>query len=76
MLEGQDVSEVKFKLREEQPVMTNSQGTELKVKSIDKTVQKVRDREYNIKLRGTLDVPEEQQSGEYRGSNILDIEVK
>ena len=56
--------------------MTNSQGTELKVKSIDKTVQKVRDREYNIKLRGTLDVPEEQQSGEYRGSNILDIEVK
>ena len=76
MLEGQDVSEVKFNLREEQPVMTNSQGTELKVKSIDKTVQKVRDREYNIKLRGTLDVPEEQQSGEYRGSNILDIEVK
>ena len=76
MLEGQDISEVKFNLREEQPVMTNSQGTELKVKSIDKTVQKVRDREYNIKLRGTLDVPEEQQSGEYRGSNILDIEVK
>ena len=76
MLAGQDVSEVKFNLREEQPVMTNSQGTELKVKSIDKTVQKVRDREYNIKLRGTLDVPEEQQSGEYRGSNILDIEVK
>ena len=56
--------------------MTNSQGTELKVKRIDKTVQKVRDREYNIKLRGTLDVPEEQQNGEYRGSNILDIEVK
>ena len=76
MLAGQDVSEVKFNLREEQPIMTNSQGTELKVKSIDKTVQKVRDREYNIKLRGTLDVPEEQQSGEYRGSNILDIEVK
>ena len=76
MLEGQDVSEVKFNLREEQPVMTNNQGTELKVKSIDKTVQKVRNREYNIKLRGTLDVPEEQQSGEYRGSNILDIEVK
>ena len=76
MLAGQDVSEVKFNLREEQPVMTNSQGTELKVKSIDKTVQKVRDREYNIKLRGTLDVPEEQQNGEYRGSNILDIEVK
>ena len=76
MLEGQDVSEVKFKLREEQPVMTNSQGTELKVKSIDKIVQKVRNREYNIKLKGTLDVPEEQQSGEYRGSNILDIEVK
>ena len=76
MLAGQDVSEVKFNLREEQPVMTNSQGTELKVKSIDKTVQKVRDREYNIKLRGTLDVPEEQKNGEYRGSNILDIEVK
>ena len=76
MLAGQDVSEVKFNLREEQPIMTNSQGTELKVKRIDKTVQKVRDREYNIKLRGTLDVPEEQQSGEYRGSNILDIEVK
>ena len=76
MLAGQDVSEVKFNLREEQPIMTNSQGTELKVKSIDKTVQKVRDREYNIKLKGTLDVPEEQQSGEYRGSNILDIEVK
>ncbi|WP_349764447.1 hypothetical protein, partial [Fusobacterium sp. SYSU M8D902] len=34
MLEGQDVSEVKFNLREEQPVMTNSQGTELKVKKI------------------------------------------
>ena len=76
MLAGQDVSEVKFNLREEQPVMTNSQGTELKVKSINRAVQKVRDREYNIKLRGTLDVPEEQQSGEYRGSNILDIEVK
>ena len=76
MLEGQDVSEVKFKLREEQPVMTNSQGAELRVKKIDKTVQRVRDREYNIKLKGTLDVPEEQQSGEYRGSNILDIEVK
>ena len=76
MLAGQDVSEVKFNLREEQPIMTNSQGTELKVKRIDKTVQKVRDREYNIKLKGTLDVPEEQQSGEYRGSNILDIEVK
>uniref|UniRef100_UPI0032E3F973 hypothetical protein n=1 Tax=Fusobacterium sp. SYSU M8D902 TaxID=3159562 RepID=UPI0032E3F973 len=67
---------VKFNLREEQPVMTNSQGTELKVKKIDKTVQKVRDKEYNIKLRGTLDVPEDQQNGEYRGSNILDIEVK
>ena len=76
MLEGQDVSEVKFNLREEQPVMTNNQGTELKVKRIDKIVQRVRDREYNIKLRGTLDVPEEQQNGEYRGSNILDIEVK
>ena len=76
MLAGQDVSEVKFNLREEQPIMTNSQGTELKVKSINRAVQKVRDREYNIKLRGTLDVPEEQQSGEYRGSNILDIEVK
>ena len=76
MLAGQDVSEVKFNLREEQPVMTNSQGTELKVKSINRAVQKVRDREYNIKLRGTLDVPEEQQNGEYRGSNILDIEVK
>ena len=71
-----DVEEVKFNLRDRQPLMENANGKTLKVNDIQTLVRKQGERTYLVKLVGKLIIPENTQMGEYSGTTILELRIK
>ena len=73
----QDVSDVKFSLKDPQPMLENlGTGDNLKVNRIEYLVSKQDKRDYKVKLKGNLTIPEGTKSGLYTGSTILELKIK
>ena len=72
-----DVSDVKFSLKDPQPLLENlATGDTLKVNRIEYLVSKQGKRDYKVKLKGNLTIPEETKSGLYTGSTVLELKIK
>ena len=72
-----DVSDVKFSLKDPQPILENlATGDTLKVNRIEYLVNKQDKRDYKVKLKGNLTIPEATKSGAYTGSTVLQIQIK
>ena len=72
-----DVSDVKFSLKDPQPMLENlGTGDNLKVNRIEYLVSKQGKRDYKVKLKGNLTIPEETKSGLYTGSTVLELKIK
>ena len=72
-----DVSDVKFSLKDPQPILENlGTGDNLKVNRIEYLVSKQGKRDYKVKLKGNLTIPEETKSGLYTGSTVLELKIK
>ena len=72
-----DVSDVKFSLKDPQPILENlGTGDSLKVNRIEYLVSKQGKRDYKVKLKGNLTIPEETKSGLYTGSTVLELKIK
>ena len=72
-----DVSDVKFSLKDPQPMLENlSTGNNLKVNRIEYLVSKQGKRDYKVKLKGNLTIPEGTKSGLYTGSTVLELKIK
>ena len=73
----QDVSDVKFSLKDPQPMLENlGTGDNLKVNRIEYLVSKRDKRDYKVKLKGNLTIPEGTKSGTYTGSTVLELKIK
>jgi len=73
----QDVSDVKFSLKDPQPMLENlGTGDNLKVNRIEYLVSKQSKRDYKVKLKGNLTIPEGTKSGLYTGSTVLELKIK
>ena len=73
----QDVSDVKFSLKDPQPMLENlGTGDNLKVNRIEYLVSKQGKRDYKVKLKGNLTIPEGTKSGLYTGSTVLELKIK
>ena len=73
----QDVSDVKFSLKDPQPILENlGTGDNLKVNRIEYLVSKQGKKDYRVKLKGNLIIPEETKSGLYTGSTVLELKIK
>ncbi|MBC2857012.1 hypothetical protein H3N56_11265 [Cetobacterium sp. 2A] len=71
-----DVTEIKFNLNTESPELYNKNGKVLKAKNLKTIVRKQSDKKYLIKIQGKLDVPQDQELGEYSGTAILEMRIK
>ena len=72
-----DVSDVKFNLKDPQPILENlGTGDNLKVNRIEYLVSKQGKKDYRVKLKGNLIIPEETKSGLYTGSTVLELKIK
>ena len=72
-----DVSDVKFSLKDPQPILENlGTGDNLKVNRIEYLVSKQGKRDYKVKLKGNLIIPEGTKSGLYTGSTVLELQIK
>ena len=72
-----DVSDVKFSLKDLQPMLENlGTGDNLKVNRIEYLVSKQDKRDYKVKLKGNLTIPEGTKSGTYTGSTVLELKIK
>jgi len=72
-----DVSDVKFSLKDPQPILENlGTGDSLKVNRIEYLVSKQGKRDYKVKLKGNLTIPEATKSGLYTGSTVLELKIK
>lgn len=72
-----DVSDVKFSLKDPQPLLENlATGDTLKVNRIEYLVNKQDKRDYKVKLKGNLTIPEATKSGLYTGSTVLELKIK
>ena len=72
-----DVSDVKFSLKDPQPMLENlGTGDNLKVNRIEYLVSKQGKRDYKVKLKGNLTIPEGTKSGLYTGSTVLELKIK
>lgn len=71
-----DITDIQFKLNTDSPEMFNKNGTTLRARSLQAIVSKQANRKYLVKIQGKLDVPENQELGEYSGSLILEMKIK
>lgn len=71
-----DITDVQFKLNTDSPELYNKNGVTLRAKNLQSIVRKQGDRTYLVKIQGKLDVPQNQELGEYSGTAILEIKVK
>lgn len=71
-----DVTDIQFKLNTDSPELYNKNGTILRAKKLQALVSKQANRRYLVKIQGKLDVPENQELGEYSGSVILEMKIK
>lgn len=71
-----DVTDIQFKLNTDSPELYNKNGTILRAKKLQALVSKQANRRYLVKIQGKLDVPENQELGEYSGSLILEMKIK
>lgn len=71
-----DITDVQFKLNTDSPELYNKNGVTLRAKNLQSIVRKQGDRTYLVKIQGKLDIPQNQELGEYSGTAILEIKVK
>ncbi len=71
-----DITDVQFKLNTDSPELYNKNGVTLRAKNLQSIVRKQGDRTYLVKIQGKLDVPQNQELGEYSGTAILEMKVK
>ena len=71
-----DVTDIQFKLNTDSPELYNKNGTTLKARNLQALVSQQANRRYLVKIQGKLDVPENQELGEYSGSLILEMKIK
>ena len=72
----QDISEVNINLSTTTPELVNSNGAILHAKDLQVDVQNQKNRRYLVKIKGRLDVSEQQELGAYKGSALLNVEIK
>lgn len=71
-----DITNIEFSLNTDSPEMFNKNGTILKARNLQTLVRKEANRRYLVKIQGKLDVPANQELGEYSGSAILEMRIK
>lgn len=71
-----DVTDIQFKLNTDSPELYNKNGTTLRARNLQALVNKQANRRYLVKIQGKLDVPQNQELGEYSGSVILEMKIK
>ncbi|MGL4865515.1 MAG: hypothetical protein ACRC4T_20660 [Cetobacterium sp.] len=71
-----DITNIEFSLNTDSPEMFNKNGTILKARNLQTLVRKEASRRYLVKIQGKLDVPANQELGEYSGSAILEMRIK
>ncbi|MGL5413179.1 MAG: hypothetical protein ACRC1R_00805 [Cetobacterium sp.] len=71
-----DVTDIQFKLNTDSPELYNKNGTTLRARNLQALVRQQTNRRYLVKIQGKLDVPENQELGEYSGSLILEMKIK
>ena len=72
-----DVTDIEFSLKDSQPVMENlTTGNRLVTDKLEYLVTKQGNREYKIKLKGKLTIPEATKSGLYTGNTVLELKIK
>lgn len=71
-----DVTDIQFKLNTDSPELYNKNGTTLRARNLQALVSQQANRRYLVKIQGKLDVPENQELGEYSGSLILEMKIK
>ena len=72
-----DVTDIEFSLKDSQPVMENlTTGNRLVTDKLEYLVTKQGNREYKIKLKGKLTIPEATKSGSYTGNTVLELKIK
>lgn len=71
-----DITGVQFKLNTDSPELYNKNGVTLRAKNLQSIVRKQGNRTYLVKIQGKLDVPQNQELGEYSGTAILEMKVK
>ncbi|MGL4862757.1 MAG: hypothetical protein ACRC4T_06500, partial [Cetobacterium sp.] len=71
-----DITDVQFKLNTDSPELYNKNGVTLRAKNLQSIVRKQGNRTYLVKIQGKLDVPQNQELGEYSGTAILEMKVK
>ena len=72
----QDVSEININLSTTTPELVNSNGAILYARDLQVDVQNQENRRYLVKIKGRLDVSEQQELGAYKGSALLNVEIK
>ena len=72
----QDVSEININLSTTTPELVNSNGAILHARDLQVDVQNQENRRYLVKIKGRLDVSEQQELGAYKGSALLNVEIK
>ncbi len=71
-----DVTDIQFKLNTDSPELYNKNGTTLRARNLQALVRQQANRRYLVKIQGKLDVPENQELGEYSGALILEMKIK
>ncbi|MHA4990771.1 hypothetical protein [Cetobacterium somerae] len=71
-----DVTDIQFKLNTDSPELYNKNGTTLRARNLQALVRQQANRRYLVKIQGKLDVPENQELGEYSGSLVLEMKIK
>lgn len=71
-----DVTDIQFKLNTDSPELYNKNGTTLRARNLQALVNKQANRRYLVKIQGKLDVPENQELGQYSGTLILEMKIK
>lgn len=71
-----DVTDIQFKLNTDSPELYNKNGTTLRARNLQALVSKQANRRYLVKIQGKLDVPQNQELGQYSGSVILEMKIK
>ena len=72
-----DITDIEFSLKDSQPVMENlTTGNRLVTDKLEYLVTKQGNREYKIKLKGKLTIPEATKSGLYTGNTVLELKIK
>ncbi len=72
----QDISEVNMNLSTTTPELVNSNGAILHARDLQVDVQNQENRRYLVIIKGKLDISEQQELGAYKGSALLNVEIK